>query len=87
MHVSKVDQMNGTVTLQSGETIKAKTIVVCCGSITDQFYDKGTFTMVKSPQETYVVSDNSGLPGAMIIIGAPELNNHEMYMLLDGDNL
>ena len=63
----------------------AKNVVVCCGSITDQFYEKGDFEMVKSPQETYVISDNSGLPGAMIIIGDPELQGYELYALLDGD--
>lgn len=34
-HVSNIDHENGTVTLESGETFKAKTLVVTCGATTD----------------------------------------------------
>ena len=43
--------------------------------------------MTKSPQETYVISDNSGLPPAMIMHGGKELLGKDLYALLDGDNL
>ena len=43
--------------------------------------------MTRMPQETYVYSDNKGMPGTLIMSGLPELEGQEMYALLDGENL
>jgi glycine/D-amino acid oxidase-like deaminating enzyme len=43
--------------------------------------------MKKSPQETYVINNNTDLPGAMIISGVPEFGGHDIYALLDGENM
>lgn len=76
----------GIITLENGEMFKAKNVVLSCGSFTDKFYDKCTYTMLKDPQETYVFSDKSGFPPCFILIGEPSMNGHELYGLYDGEN-
>eukprot|EP00347_Sterkiella_histriomuscorum_P017703 403348322 len=84
--VKSVDKKNGIVTLENGQQFNGNNIVLSCGSFTDKFYQKGEYSMIKDPQETYVFSDNSGFPPTFIILGEPSFNGHEMYGLYDGPN-
>lgn len=86
-NVKSVDVKKGTVTLECGKVYRGKNIVVACGPFSEDFYVKGEFEMRKSPQETYVINNNDGLPGAMIISGVPEFGGYDIYALKDGANL
>lgn len=37
-NVVSVDHETSTVVLETGEKVRAKNIVICCGALTDQFY-------------------------------------------------
>ena len=43
--------------------------------------------MRPAPQETYVINNNRDLPGTMILSGLPILEGHDLYALIDGENL
>lgn len=85
--VTQVDTKQGFVVLENGEKIYAKEIVVSCGSVTDAFYEKGTYKMTRLPLQTYVVNDKTGLPPIMIVWSLPRLHGQELSGLLDGDQL
>ena len=67
------------VTLESGETVKAKHVVVTCGPKSLGFYPKQGYKAIET--ETFTMSDKSGLP--------PMLREElwPIYALPDGEEL